>query len=60
MPAVSKAQARFMGAVAGGAIKKKGLSKTKAKEFLRGVNIKKLPAKKNESRSKRKTRKNYK
>ena len=60
MPAVSKAQARFMGAVAGGAIKKKGLSKAKAKEFLRGVSVKKLPARKNESRSKRKTRKNYK
>jgi len=46
MPAVSKAQARFMGAVAGGAIHKKGLSKGKAKEFLRGVSVKKLPARK--------------
>jgi len=46
MPAKSKAQARFMGAIAGGAIKKKGLSKEKAKEFLRGVSVSKLPARK--------------
>lgn len=44
MPAVSRAQARFMGAVAGGAIKKKGLSPSKAKEFVRGVDQSKLPA----------------
>lgn len=43
MPAKSKAQARFMGAVIGGAIKKKGLSKEKAKEFVRGVKTKSLP-----------------
>ena len=43
MPAVSKAQARFMGAVAGGAIKKKGLSSSKAKEFVRGESLKGLP-----------------
>jgi hypothetical protein len=35
-----------MGAVAGGAIHKPGLSKAKAKEFLRGVSIKALPARK--------------
>ena len=46
MPAVSKAQARFMGAVAGGAIHKKGLSKGKAKEYLKGVKVSKLPARK--------------
>ena len=46
MPAKSKAQARFMGAVAGGVIKRPGLSKETAKEFVRGVNTKKLPAKK--------------
>jgi hypothetical protein len=46
MPAKSKAQARFMGAVAGGAIKKKGLSKAKAKEFVRGIKMSKLPKKK--------------
>lgn len=33
-----------MGAVAGGAIKKKGLSPAKAKEFVRGQKISKLPA----------------
>ena len=46
MPAKSKAQARFMGAVAGGAVKRPGLSKEKAREFLRGVDTAKLPAKK--------------
>jgi hypothetical protein len=46
MPAKSKAQAGFMGLVASGKIKKKGLSKKKAKEFLRGVKLKKLPKKK--------------
>lgn len=34
MPVKSKAQMRFMGAVASGSIKKKGLSKAKAEEFL--------------------------
>lgn len=46
MPAKSKAQARFMGAIAGGKLKKKGLSKSKAKEFLRGVKVKSLPIRK--------------
>lgn len=46
MPVKSKAQAGFMGAIVGGQLRKKGLSKEKAKEFLRGVNIKKLPKKK--------------
>ena len=45
MPARSQEQARFMGAIAGGQIKKKGLSKAKAKEFIRGVKIKSLPKK---------------
>lgn len=45
MPVKSKAQAKFMGAIAGGKLKKKGLSKTKAKEFLKGVKVKKLPKK---------------
>jgi len=45
MPSTSKAQARFMGAIAGGAIKKKGLSPEKAREFIRGQNIKSLPSK---------------
>lgn len=43
MPAKSKKQAAFMGAVAGGKIKVKGLGKNKAKEFLRGVKYKGLP-----------------
>lgn len=42
--AKSKAQARFFGAVAGGKIRKKGLSKKEARTRLRGVNTKKLPA----------------
>jgi len=44
MPAKSKAQARFMGAICGGAIKKKGLSKKKACEYTRGQKVSKLPA----------------
>jgi hypothetical protein len=46
MPVKSKAQAGFMGLVASGRLKKKGLSKAKAKEFLRGVSVSKLPKKK--------------
>ena len=45
MPVVSKRQAGFMGMIASGKFKKKGLSKKKAKEFLRGVKVKKLPRK---------------
>lgn len=44
--AKSKAQARFFGAVAGGAIKKPGLSAKKAGEMLKGTKMSKLPAKK--------------
>lgn len=44
MPAVSKAQYRFMQAVKHGSIKRKGLPPSKASEFL-GVNYKSLPAK---------------
>jgi hypothetical protein len=46
MPVVSKAQGRLMGAIAGGDLQKSGLSQSKAKEFLRGVNLKSLPARK--------------
>ena len=46
MPVVSKAQAGFMGAIVGGKRKVKGLSKAKAREFLRGVKVKNLPKKK--------------
>lgn len=44
--ASSKKQAAFFGAVAGGKIKKKGLTKTEAKSRLRGVKMSKLPARK--------------
>lgn len=43
MPAKSKAQLRFMGAVAGGAVKKKGLSREEAREYIRGQSAKRLP-----------------
>lgn len=43
MPAVSKKQAAFMGAIAGGQLKKPGLSPETAKEFVRGVKVKSLP-----------------
>jgi hypothetical protein len=46
MPAKSKAQMKFMGAVAGGAIKKPGLSKKEAREFIRGQKMKNLPKRK--------------
>ena len=45
MPPRSKAQARFMRAVASGEIKKKGLSRAKAKEYVSGYSTKGLPAK---------------
>lgn len=48
--AKSKAQARFFGAVAGGKIKKKGLSKKEARTRLRGVKKSKLPARKGKKR----------
>lgn len=43
--AKSKAQAAYFGAVIGGAVKAKGLSKSEAKDKLRGVKISKLPSK---------------
>jgi len=45
MPATSKAQYRFMEAVAHGGIKKKGLPAAKAKEYVAGQSYKGLPAK---------------
>jgi hypothetical protein len=45
MPARSKAQFRFMQAVAHGSVKKAGLSPAKAEEFVAGQSPKKLPAK---------------
>lgn len=44
--AKSKAQARFLGAVAGGQIRRKGLSRTRAREMLKGTKVKRLPARK--------------
>lgn len=45
--AKSQAQARLLGAIAGGAkTKAKGMTPEEAKERLRGVNIKNLPARK--------------
>lgn len=46
MPAVSKQQYKFMQGVAHDTIKKKGLSKTKAAEYVRGQSPKGLPKKK--------------
>lgn len=43
MPVKSNAQARFMGAVASGKLKRKGLSKEEAREFLRGSKLNDLP-----------------
>ncbi len=46
-PAVSRAQLRFMAGVASGSIKKKGLSKKKAAEWVHATkNAKRLPNKK--------------
>lgn len=42
----SRAQARFLGAVAGGQVKRKGLTRAKARELLRGTKVKRLPARK--------------
>lgn len=47
MPATSKKQFRFMAAVASGSIKKPGLSKSKASEFVKATpSYKSLPRKK--------------
>lgn len=43
MPPKSKAQARFMRAVAGGTIKKPGLSQQEAEEYVSGYPTKELP-----------------
>ena len=43
MPPVSKAQARFMRAVASGDAKAPGLSKSEAKEYVSGQSTKGLP-----------------
>ncbi len=43
--AKSKAQAAFLGAIAGGAAHKEGLTPEKAKEMLEGTKVSKLPKK---------------
>ena len=45
-PPKSKAQSRFMRAVASGDIKKKGLSRKTAQEYVEGHPTKRLPRKK--------------
>lgn len=46
MPVVSKRQFRFMHAVASGSVKKAGLSKSEAAEYVKGQSPKGLPEKK--------------
>lgn len=46
MPPKSKAQARFMRAIASGSIKRKGLSKKEAAEYVSGYSTKHLPERK--------------
>jgi len=48
--AVSKAQARFFGAIAGGRIKRKGFSRREARLRLRGVKMSRLPSRKRKAR----------
>lgn len=43
MPPVSKAQARYMRAVAAGDVKSKGLSRKEAKEYVSGHSTRNLP-----------------
>lgn len=45
MPAKSKAQYKFMQAVASGAVKQKGLSRKEAAEYVKGQDPSKLPHK---------------
>ncbi len=49
-PVVSRAQARFMRGVEKGTLKKKGLSKAKAAEFVEGVKTKGLPERKRKAK----------
>jgi len=56
MPAVSKKQFRFMQAVAHGSVKKKGLSKAKAAEYVAGQSPKGLPL---ETKTKKRLKKVY-
>jgi len=57
MPAVSKKQFKFMGAVASGKLKKEGLSKEQAAEYIQGQkNYHKLPTRSPTSKKKAKMR----
>lgn len=53
MPVRSKAQMRFMQAIAHGSLKKPGLSKETAKEFVAGQSTKDLPEKVKFSKTKK-------
>lgn len=53
MPPKSKKQANFMRAVASGDVKKKGLSKKTAKEYVSGTSTKNLPTRVKKGRSKK-------
>ena len=58
MPApVSKAQARFFGAIAGGRIKRKGFSRKEARNRLRGVKVSRLKSRVRRRRGKARRRK---
>ncbi len=57
MPVTSQAQAKFMGLIASGKKKVKGLSVAKAKEFLMGVKVKALPKRINSVKNKSKVNK---
>lgn len=59
MPVTSKAQQRFMAGVASGSIKRKGLTKQQAQEFLDATpKGKKLPARaKKKTKAKKRTKK---
>lgn len=52
MPAKSKAQARFMRAVASGSAKAPGLSRKEAKEYVSGHSTKNLPERAKRRKSK--------
>jgi hypothetical protein len=53
MPVKSKRQARYFGAIASGRIKRKGISKARAREMLRGTKVKRLPETKRKRKRKR-------
>jgi hypothetical protein len=56
MPAKSKQQARFLGAIASGRIKRKSISKSTAREMLRGTKVKRLPKRAPSARKRKRKR----